>query len=149
LSEERGQQLSFVGDQGGVLSVFDFRQSGSPIREVTLHPGGVVSEVKPMPALGLVITAGADKKILVLEPRKNFEPVLSLTDHKDFIYSMHVMGDIILSGAGNGWLLAHSASQGKCLYGLGANAAAVRAIHATPSVLVAAGDDGKMLVYDF
>jgi WD40 repeat protein len=148
ISEETGQ-LSFVGDQGGVLSVFDFRRGGVPIRELTLHPGGVVSDVRAMPAVGLVVTAGADKKIHCLDPRKNFEPVVSFSDHKDFIYSMHVVGDIILTGAGNGWLLAHSASHGKCLYGLGANAAAVRAIHATPSYLVAAGDDGKMMVYDF
>ena len=149
ISDDLGQ-LSFVGDQGGVLTVFDFRRMGAtPIREMTLHPGGVVSDVKPMVSLGLIVTAGADKKIHCLDPKKNFEPVLSFTDHKDFIYSLHVIGDIVLSGAGNGWLLAHSASTGKCLYGLGANAAAVRAIHATPQYLVAAGDDGKLAVYDY
>lgn len=148
ITDEMGH-LSYVGDQGGVLSIFDFRRSGAPLMEVTLHPGGVLSDIKAMAALSLVVTAGADKKIHCLEPRMNFEPVLTFTDHKDFIYSMHVMADVVLSGAGNGWLLAHSATTGKCLYGLGANAAAVRAIHATPSYLVAAGDDGKLMVYDY
>eukprot|EP00742_Colponemidia_sp_Colp-10_P019425 GILJ01022529.1.p1 GENE.GILJ01022529.1~~GILJ01022529.1.p1 ORF type:complete len:450 (+),score=46.18 GILJ01022529.1:115-1350(+) len=146
-------QISMVGDQRGTVSIFDFRRSGaSPIFSDTLHPGGVVSGLKGMPLSGnggLIVSCGADRRIHVLDPRMNFKPVHTMTDHKDFVYSMEVFGDLIISGGGNGWLLVHDAKTGACLYGLGANAAAVRCIFASNEHLVAAGDDGKAMVYDF
>ena len=54
-----------------------------------------------------VITAGADARIQVLEPRQNFQPLHTLTSHKDFIYSLALAGDVVLSGDGQGMLLAH------------------------------------------
>jgi F-box/WD-40 domain protein 7 len=58
-----------------------------------------------------------------------------------------VAGGLALSGDGQGMLLVHDLQQGKLLYGMGANRAAVRAIHATPDRLVAAGDDGNAIVW--
>ena len=79
--------------------------------------------------------------------------VFSLEGHQDFIYSCHILKhspSLIATGAGNGWLLMHDVAQnGKCLFALGANQAAVRCIETTTQHLVAAGDDGKVLVYEF
>ena len=46
-------------------------------------------------------------------------------------------------------LLAHDLESGKLLYGLGANEHAVRCIGSTPDRMVAAGDDGNAIVYQF
>lgn len=62
---------------------------------------------------------------------------------------MHLVGDICLSGDGRGMLMAHDMKEGKLLYGLGANQAAVRCIDATENCLVASGDDGNALIYNF
>jgi len=74
---------------------------------------------------------------------------------KDFIYSLTCIGGVALSGGGDGILLAHSVASGELMWGLGANEAAVRCIGALSTgtksrqLMVAAGDDGKALVYDF
>nr|CCC90995.1 conserved hypothetical protein [Trypanosoma congolense IL3000] len=142
--------LSAIGDQGGVLSVMDFpRTGGKPIFQGEMHPGGVVSSIRSIDECPYLVTAGADKVILTLDPRAGFSPVHRFTEHRDFIYSMETFGPLVLSGAGNGWLLVHDALEGRCLYGLGANGAAVREIRATLNNLVAAGDDGSAMVYDF
>lgn len=46
-------------------------------------------------------------------------------------------------------LLAHDLASGACLYGLGANRSAVRCIRAAGESLLAAGDDGGLMVYRF
>ncbi|ORC90926.1 uncharacterized protein TM35_000073500 [Trypanosoma theileri] len=142
--------LSAIGDQGGVLTVLDYPRTGSkPIYQDVLHPGGVVSAIRSVDETPYLITAGADKVILTLDPRAGFAPLHRFTDHRDFIYSLETFGPLILSGGGNGWLLVHDTMTGNCCYGLGANTAAVREIAATPTHLVAAGDDGNAMVYDY
>ena len=69
--------------------------------------------------------------------------------HKDFIYTMSSCGDCLLSGGGDGILLVHDMTNGKLLYGLGANQGAVRCIAGTGNKMIAAGDDGNALVYEF
>ena len=59
------------------------------------------------------------------------------------------IGDHCCSGGGDGMLLVHDLATGGVLYGLGANRAAVRAIHCETGRLVAAGDDGTLIAYDF
>ncbi|KAF5226776.1 hypothetical protein ECC02_000277 [Trypanosoma cruzi] len=142
--------LSVIGDQGGVVTVLDFPRLGSkPIFQDVLHPGGVVSGIRSIDETPYLVTAGADKIILTLDPRANFSTVHRFTDHRDFIYSLETFGPLVLSGGGNGWLLVHDTVTGKCCYGLGANAAAVREIFSSPEHLVAAGDDGNAIVYDY
>jgi WD40 repeat protein len=149
LSETMGH-LSYVGDQSGTLTVFDIRRSGSkPVFREILHPGGVIALAESIPSRDTIVTAGADRRMLCLDTRMDLAAVHEWTDHKDFIYSLKTFGNLVLSGAGNGWLLVHDAESGQCLYGLGANKAAVRCIAATPSKLVCAGDDGTAVVYDF
>ena len=50
---------------------------------------------------------------------------------------------------GNGWLLVHDINTGECLYGVGANQAAVRCLWANQERLIAAGDDGNAAIFDF
>jgi hypothetical protein len=78
-----------------------------------------------------------------------------LKGHGDFIYTLACVGGLALSGGGDGLLLAHNVASGEVLWGLGANEAAVRCIGVCATgprsrqVMLAAGDDGKALVYDF
>ncbi len=101
----------------------------------------------------LVVTAGADKRLCVIDPRGGWRVRQELRGHADFIYNVHCVGGLVLSGGGDGLLLAHDVASGEVLWGLGANQAAVRCIATvvtpTRQQLVAAGDDGKALVYDF
>ena len=70
-------------------------------------------------------------------------------EHRDFPYSLAVLGDLVFTGAGDGALLCHDARRGACLWGLGAGLAAVRCVDARPEQLVAAGDDGNVMVWRF
>jgi hypothetical protein len=56
---------------------------------------------------------------------------------------------VCFSGAGDGMLLVHSLVDGSVKYGLGANRAAVRCIGLASDALLASGDDGKVLIYNF
>jgi hypothetical protein len=86
------------------------------------------------------------------------------SEHADFIYSVAVWGDVCLSGGGDGMLFAHdlrtsqsAKGTGGLLWGLGASSqGAVRAIGVggggaggAGARLIAAGDDGNVLMYDF
>ncbi|CAJ1990929.1 WD domain-containing protein [Leishmania donovani] len=147
--------LALFGDQGGALTVVDARgpSSAKPLFQDVLHRGGMVTFIRaPSPtavSAPLIVTCGADKRIIVRDARHNFAEVCAITDHDDFVYSMEVIGNLLLSGAGNGRLLVHDVETGELLYELKANAAAVREMFASPSVLVAAGDDGNARVFDF
>eukprot|EP01012_Entosiphon_sulcatum_P050046 TRINITY_DN68800_c0_g1_i1.p1 TRINITY_DN68800_c0_g1~~TRINITY_DN68800_c0_g1_i1.p1 ORF type:complete len:516 (-),score=31.20 TRINITY_DN68800_c0_g1_i1:32-1579(-) len=143
------------GAQDGYLRIWDTRAGGAPQHSIHLHPGGAVTNIRStffsqqQAAGNLIVTAGADRALNVVDPRNSFSVLHHITDHKDFVYSLHLNEDLILSGSGNGWLLVHDIKTGRCKYGLGANQAAVRCIHATNSTLIAAGDDGKAIVFDF
>ncbi|KAG5472364.1 hypothetical protein LSCM1_03763 [Leishmania martiniquensis] len=148
-------RLALFGDQGGVLTILDARgpPSAKPVFQDVLHRGGMVTFIRtPSPAAvsaPLIVTCGADKRIVVRDARNNFAEVCAITDHDDFVYSVELIGNLLLSGAGNGRLLVHSVETGELLYELRANAAAVREMFASPSMLVVAGDDGKAKVFDF
>ncbi|KAK7194257.1 WD domain, G-beta repeat [Novymonas esmeraldas] len=147
--------LALFGDQGGVLTALDARapSSARPVFQDALHAGGMVTFIRTPSAAAvaapLVVTCGADKRISVRDARRGFAEVCAIAGHDDFVYSMEVLGDLLLSGAGNGRLLVHRVETGELLYELRANAAAVREMFACPALLVAAGDDGKARVFDF
>ncbi|KPI90384.1 hypothetical protein ABL78_0460 [Leptomonas seymouri] len=147
--------LVMFGDQGGVLTVLDTRAPPKtrPVFQEELHPGGMVtficSPAVSAVATPLVVTCGADKRIVARDARRNYEEVYSLCDHDDFVYSMDIMGNLLLTGAGNGRLLVHNVETGEMLFELNANAAAVRELFASPGRLVTSGDDGKAKVFDF
>jgi WD40 repeat protein len=135
------------GDQQGTVRLWDLRTPAAP-REAALHPGGAVNELRVAPD-GKIVSAGADKRIAVLDPRRIDEPLRVLAHHKDFIYSLAVTDRHVLSGAGDGMVLVHDLPTGRLCYGLGANAAGVRAIECGADMILAAGDDGKGILYHF
>jgi len=142
------------GAQDGHLRVWDARAGPAPQHQLHVHPGGAVTDVKStffhdLARGNLVVTAGADQTLRVLDPRASFHTLHLIKDHKDFIYSLDTIDDLIISGAGNGWLLVHDINTGECLYGLGANQAAVRCLWANQERLIAAGDDGNAAIFDF
>lgn len=144
----------YSGGQDGVVKVWDARQK-TPSHSLALHIDprsgkcGAVGFIRESPEdANVLITGGADGTIKVLDRRSSFGVVHHFTEHMDFIYSLHLHGQLCFSGAGNGMLHVHDWKRGKLLYGLGANQAAVRAIAATATQLVAAGDDGGVVVYD-
>lgn len=147
--------LVMFGDQGGVLTVLDARAppKSKPVFQEELHPGGMVTFIRAPAAAAvaapLIITCGADKRIVARDVRQNYAEVYVLRDHDDFVYSMEMFGNLLLSGAGNGRLIVHNVETGELCYELEANAAAVREISASPAKLVTAGDDGKAKVFDF
>jgi hypothetical protein len=97
---------------------------------------------------GLVVTAGADKTLQVLEPRAGYSRMHSL-QLPDFPYSLGVLGELALCGCGDGSCLVVDTGGGRVLYGLGANKGAVRAIEACGDALLCAGDDGAAVLYSF
>lgn len=89
-------------------------------------------------------------------------------DHRDFIYCMDFVpagsghavasgvrngsggGGILVTGGGDGMLLAHDLGSMRLLYGLGCcSAGAVRCAVAGESTLTVAGDDGNAMLYSF
>ncbi|KAL4156339.1 hypothetical protein PRNP1_005370 [Phytophthora ramorum] len=144
----------FSGGQDGFVKVWDSRQKGE-VLSLGLHvdprsgkAGAVGFLREPAEDPNILITGGADGVINVLDKRQSYGVVHSFTEHLDFIYSLHVRSQLCFSGAGNGMLHVHDWKKGNLLYGLGANQAAVRAVAASANRLVAAGDDGGVVVYD-
>ncbi|KAK1931280.1 F-box/WD repeat-containing protein 7 [Phytophthora citrophthora] len=144
----------FSGGQDGAVKVWDSRQKGATLSlEIHTNPrsgkaGAVGFLREPAGDPNVLITAGADGVINVLDKRQSYGVLHSFTEHLDFIYSLYVHSQLCFSGAGNGMLHVHDWKAGKLLYGLGANQAAVRAITTSANQLIAAGDDGGVMTYD-
>ena len=86
----------------------------------------------------------------MLDPRAGFAPRAVFAEHRDFIYCLRTAGSLCFSGGGDGMLVAHDLSAGRPLWAVGAGLAAVRCIGVVGgSHLVAAGDDGKCMTYEF
>ncbi|KAF1313555.1 F-box protein, partial [Globisporangium splendens] len=149
-----GTNSFYSGGQDGIVKVWDARQKGA-LHSLELHIDprsgksgaiGFLRESAEDP--NALVVGGADGTIKVLDKRASFGVVHNFTEHMDFIYSLHLHGQLCFSGAGNGMLHVHDWKRGKLLYGLGANQAAVRAIATSSTQLIAAGDDGGVVVYD-
>lgn len=149
-----GGHCFFSGGQDGLVKVWDTRQkSAQASLELHVDPktgkcGAVGFLCESSEDGNILVTGGADGTVKVLDKRNMYAAVHNFTEHMDFIYSLQLHGQLCLSGAGNGMLHVHDWKQGKLLYGLGANQAAVRAIETTPTHLIAAGDDGGVVMYD-
>uniref|UniRef100_K3WJ13 Uncharacterized protein n=1 Tax=Globisporangium ultimum (strain ATCC 200006 / CBS 805.95 / DAOM BR144) TaxID=431595 RepID=K3WJ13_GLOUD len=149
-----GTSFFYSGGQDGIVKVWDARQKGA-LHSLELHIDprsgksgavGFIRESAEDP--NTLVTGGADGTIKVLDKRASFEMVHNFTEHMDFIYSLHLHGQLCFSGAGSGMLHVHDWKRGRLLYGLGANQAAVRAIATSSTQLIAAGDDGGVVIYD-
>ncbi|KAJ0410150.1 hypothetical protein ATCC90586_008428 [Pythium insidiosum] len=147
---------AFTGGQDGAVKAWDLRQkAAAPVHVAEVHvdrksgkAGAVGFLAEPEDDSNVLLSAGADGSVQVLDKRASLRALFSFREHLDFIYALHVQGQLCFSGAGNGMLHVHDWKTGKLLYGLGANRAAVRAIATTPTQLIAAGDDGGVIVYD-
>ncbi|GBG25090.1 Guanine nucleotide-binding protein subunit beta-2-like 1 [Hondaea fermentalgiana] len=142
-----------TGDQAGFVRLLDPRSRGnneSSHSMACLHAGGAVNAIRTSFESDILISAGADKRVVASDLRKLDRPLwVAEGQHTDFIYSLHVAGDLVLSGSGNGTLLFHEVRSGKLLYGLGANQAAIRTIDSHGNRLLVAGDDGNAIAYEF
>jgi WD40 repeat protein len=149
----KSPQQFYTGGQDGIVRVWDTRQKSS-LYALDIHidkrsgKAGAVGFLQESEDGNALLTGGADGTIKVLDKRRSFNTLYNFTEHRDFIYAMHVKGSFCFSGSGNGMLHVHDWKKGKLLYGLGANRAAVRAIETTSNQLIASGDDGSVIVYD-
>jgi hypothetical protein len=124
------------------VHAWDPRVGGtSPVASVAAHVqkagAGAVGDIVQTVS-GAVVTAGADGHVAVIDPRAGFA-ARGKVACGDFVYSLagiHVI-DIDVT------------DEPKTLYGLGANEAAVRCVHASEDGLFAAGDDGTCISYAF
>lgn len=145
----QNESLILSGGQDGCVQVRDQRFEGCLSRKYLHRSNGGAGAVGAIrcSSNGMVVTMGADKRICISDPRMSFEEVLSIGTHEDFIYSMELMDNLVVSGSGDGVLLVHDMKTGKCLYGLQGNQNAVRSLGITKDYLVASGDDGNLISY--
>lgn len=85
---------------------------------------------------------------MVLDTREGLAEIVRF-QLTDFPYSLCVVGTTALVGCGDGSLHVIDVAAGQRRYALGANQAAVRYMAASEGTLIAAGDDGNVLVYEF
>lgn len=151
-----GGDLVLTGAQDGHVRVWDIRASTSTIANIGCHASdggsGAVGDlsVATVGSETLIVSAGADKRLCVLDPRKGFNVRTVFSEHQDFIYSLTTAGKYSFSGGGDGMVIAHDLSEGRPLWAVGAGTAAIRGIAiANGTHLFATGDDGKCISYEF
>jgi len=161
--EKSAGAMRLSGHQDGCVRLWDARDRSAkaamtaPAHRTESGKAGAVGSIvcsnarSELEHIGgnVVVTAGADGCIAVLDPRSSFKPCIRLAHHRDFIYSMRCIGPLVVSGGGDGNVLVHDLTNGKLLYGIAANQHAVRCISATPRYLITAGDDGSALSFEF
>jgi hypothetical protein len=143
------------GGQDGKVHAWDPRVGGtSPVASVAAHVqkagAGAVGDIVQTVS-GAVVTAGADGHVAVIDPRAGFA-ARGKVACGDFVYSLAAIGPLALAGTGSGGIHVIDidvTDEPKTLYGLGANEAAVRCVHASEDGLFAAGDDGTCISYAF
>lgn len=105
---------------------------------------------------GHIVSGGADNAVVILDPRRNLGEVHRFVHAKNSIYSMCAVGDgCVFAGDGSGMVycydtIGHSGEIG-LKYGVGASGqGAVRCILPVGGrKVVAAGEDGKILVFSY
>eukprot|EP00812_Abedinium_dasypus_P009236 NODE_2940_length_853_cov_233.342105.p2 GENE.NODE_2940_length_853_cov_233.342105~~NODE_2940_length_853_cov_233.342105.p2 ORF type:complete len:222 (+),score=88.07 NODE_2940_length_853_cov_233.342105:3-668(+) len=148
---EAGDAVIATGAQDGHIRIWDVRQRLNTFNNMA-HPGGAVNELGV--TLGveppLLVSVGADGRVLALEPRKGYAPLFELKQvTADFVYSLLVLDDLAFTGDGRGRVTCFDLRAGRQRYVLDAGENAVRCLGATASSLVCAGDDGNALIFDF
>jgi WD40 repeat protein len=142
--------------------------SAPPSAGPTAYPVSVMSAIYSRGSssdMNYIITGGGspdDSRLMLLDIRQSFQPVISWDHHRNGIYSLCVVGDnVVFSGDGVGTVLCHhlfspdpmdfAQDQRQCLkFGLGASEkGAVRSMQVIQNKLVTCGEDGKVLVFDF
>jgi len=142
--------LIATGAQDGQLRIWDLRQKLNTYT-MAAHPGGAINEIGiTMGSPPVIVTAGADGRLLGFDPRAAFQPLFEFGDiTADFIYSMLVLDDLVFTGDGRGRVVCFDIRRSQKLYVLDAGQNAIRCLAATESCLVCAGDDGNAIMFDF
>jgi len=98
----------------------------------------------------LVVSTGADGRLLVLEPRAGYRPIHELAGlTEDFLYSLLVLDAVAFVGDGRGKVSCVDLQDGQKRYVLEAGENAIRCMAASTSSLICAGDDGNAVIFDF
>eukprot|EP00939_MAST-03C_sp_MAST-3C-sp1_P002346 g2346.t1 len=155
--------MRITGHQDGCVRLWDVRDRSSkesvviPAHRTKSGKAGAVSSIvcsnakDDLEHIGgnVVVTAGADGAVCVLDPRSSLKPCIRFEHHRDFVYTLRCVGSLAVSGSGDGTIYVHDLTSGKLLYGIGANQHAVRCIEARRDCMIAAGDDGSALTFSF
>lgn len=139
------------GAQDGQVRVWDLRQRLN-VCSIAAHPGGAVNELAVTLGTGppVLVSVGADGRLLMLEPRENFRPLFELGSiTQDFVYSLLVLDDLAFTGDGHGVVTCFDVRTGQQRYTLEAGQNAIRCLGASATSLVCAGDDGNAVIFDF
>lgn len=163
-----GDHVFATGGQDGRVNIWDTRAnalSGSAacVQRVACHAhadaagGGRTAAVGCLAVVGpFLCSGGAEGRVCVLDPRAGFGVVKAFHHHgggsgvTSPVYALKAADrSVLFSGGGDGMVLAYDVRGLALCYGLHANRGAVRCLAASEEVVVAAGDDGKALVYSF
>ena len=137
-----------TGGQDGAINVIDVREGcvvARAERHTTPKGRGAVSFLCRS-GQETVVSAGADGSVQCTDLRYDLAPVWEAR-LSDFPYECKVRDGLVWVGCGDGRLVVYDVRDGNPLFGLGANEAAVRFVEVGGTRLVAAGDDGRVLVY--
>mmetsp|Transcript_94287 Transcript_94287/g.281356 ORF Transcript_94287/g.281356 Transcript_94287/m.281356 type:complete len:650 (-) Transcript_94287:94-2043(-) len=140
-----------TGAQDGHIRIWDLRQKLNTFN-LSAHAGGAVNEmgVTMGSSAPLVVSVGADGRLLVLEPRQSFAPLSEFSGiTEDFIYSLLVLDDLAFVGDGRGQVTCFDVRSGQKRYVLDAGQNAIRCLAATATSLICSGDDGNAVIFDF
>merc|ERR1712085_958 len=146
-----GAPTVLTGAQDGQVRVWDLRSRNNTFT-MSCHPGGAVNDLgvtvnRDNP---LVVSTGADGRLLVLEPRAGYRPLHEVTElTEDFLYSLLVLDGIAFVGDGRGKVTCIDLNSGQKKYQLDAGQNGIRCLGATSSSLICAGDDGNAVIFDF
>jgi len=140
-----------TGAQDGHIRIWDLRQKLNAFN-MSAHPGGAVNDIGV--TLGssppVVLSTGADGRLLVLDPRASFQPLYEFAGiTEDFLYSLLVLDDIAYTGDGRGKVTCFDVRAGQQRYVLDAGENAIRCLGASENSLICAGDDGNAIMFDF
>jgi len=163
------------GAHDGTVCIWDNRTGDDSVLRLDAHiekssgKAGAVATICPLSDSFLVATAGADGHLAVFDLRRGGAAASTTTsssskNEKDssssllFSFDSHgpdqplcltTVGPYVVSGDSRGNVLCHDSKRGDCVWGLGANRGAVRAMDARPDLLVAVGDDGNCVAWRF
>jgi len=143
--------LIATGAQDGHIRIWDLRQRLNAFN-LASHVGGAVNELGVTMGASppVLISVGADGRLVVTDPRSNFAPLFDISGiTQDFIYSLLVLDDLAFVGDGRGQVTCFDVRSGQTKYKLTAGQNAIRCIGATESCLICAGDDGNAVMFDF
>lgn len=135
--------ILFSGAQDGQVRLWDRRQ-GINTMNLGIHTGAI-NEI--LCGENLLFTVGADQRLICMDMRQNFTPLWEKPT-TDFVYSMILAGDVVITGDGQGNVVCRDFA-GNQKYALKAGANAIRCLAATATCLVCGGDDGNAIFYDF